>query len=177
MSTIINSHTALNELITARDLLMPIHLHRLIARFTESRPEAIVPQEPNSPIQSTPISSTKSATDSFVIPQNPTEALLAYYRNDVFHRVRHIVTDAANDSTMVEKLLELKDYLDRLLGEEGLDDASRDKKWTYATSEAFERGFACRRIKPAEMIGTPIRQKKKKTYADSAVQRNTLINS
>lgn len=55
---------------------------------------------------------------------------------------------------MVDRLLELKDFIDECLSPAWLNDAERhDKKYSYATSEAFEKGFTSRKLKPAEMIG------------------------
>lgn len=84
---------------------------------------------------------------------SPSDALLAHYRNDVFERVKGTILDTANESSMVENLLELKEFLDECLSADYIDDAQQnDRKFTHATSEAFERGFSTRKIKPAELI-------------------------
>jgi cullin-4 len=85
---------------------------------------------------------------------SPSDSLLDHYRNEIFRRVKEIVTDTAEDARMIERLLELKEFLDDCLSPACLNDIElHDRKFTYATSEAFERGFMCRKIKPAELIG------------------------
>lgn len=153
-------YIALSDIITTRDPKLLVHLHRLISLFAlSSVPAEITAPPPMSPTSPTSPNLTSPILTSPIAPTtiSPTEALLGHYRNDVFHRVKAIVTDTINDGAMVEKLLDLKEYLDAVLGPHGLDDIERgDRKWGYATSEAFERGFACRKIKPAEMIGKSI---------------------
>jgi hypothetical protein len=144
----------LAEIVTTRDPKLLVHLHRLVSLLDLSS----VPASVNAP---PPISPTSPTSPTFVSPivtspatTSPTEALLGHYRNDIFHRVKVIVIYTANDTTMVDSLLDLKEYLDEILSPKGLDDTERgERKWSYATSEAFERGFACRKVKPAEMIG------------------------
>ncbi|KAG8835787.1 hypothetical protein FRC17_001181 [Serendipita sp. 399] len=117
---------ALAEVITTRDQGHFAALHNTLMRVT---------------------SSSTSWTTS------PSDALLDHYKNDILSRVKDIVTDSENDTKMVDRLLELKEFLDTCLSKEFLDDVDQnERQYTYATSEAFERGFACRRIKPAEMI-------------------------
>ncbi|PVF97543.1 hypothetical protein CPB86DRAFT_706780 [Serendipita vermifera] len=84
---------------------------------------------------------------------SPNDSLLEHYRNNIFRRVKEIVTDTAEDARMIERLLELKEFLDDCLSSSCLNDVElHDRKFTYATWEAFERGFMCRKIKPAELI-------------------------
>jgi hypothetical protein len=120
---------ALSAIISARDKPMLVQLYNIIQRVTVS------------------IS---------VWVASPLDSLLAHYKNDIFERVREIVTDTSEgaEKTMVDRLLELKEFLDECTGPKYLDDMEKnDRKYIYATSEAFERGFGCRKIKPAELIG------------------------
>ncbi|KAG8824973.1 hypothetical protein FRC19_000658 [Serendipita sp. 401] len=121
---------ALADIIATRDHKYFVELHNMLTRVT---------------------SSSKSWTAS------PSDTLLSHYRNDIISRVKDIVTDTEHDATMVDNLLELKEFLDTCLSKEFLDDVEQsDRQYTHATSEAFEKGFACRRIKPAEMIARKI---------------------
>jgi hypothetical protein len=120
---------ALSAIISARDKALLVQLHNIIQRVTSS---------------------------IAVWVASPTDSLLIHYKNDIFERVREIVMDTGEgaDKAMVDRLLELKEFLDECMGPKYLDDMDKnDRKYIYATSEAFEKGFACRKIKPAELIG------------------------
>ena len=119
-------HPALADIITSRDKTLFHQLYDLVARLTA-------------------VSTTWKVS--------PSDALIGHYKNVVFERVRETVLDTANES-MVENLLELKEFLDECLSANYIHDVDQnDRRFTHATSEAFERGFSARRIKPAELIG------------------------
>ncbi|KIM32600.1 hypothetical protein M408DRAFT_14342 [Serendipita vermifera MAFF 305830] len=121
---------ALSAIISARDTALLVKLNNIIERATSS---------------------------SAHWTASPTDSLVAHYRNDIFQRVKDIVLDTDNDAKMVDRLLDLKEFLDECTSPQWLDDLDKnDRKYTYATSEAFERGFACRKIKPAELIAKHI---------------------
>jgi cullin-4 len=85
---------------------------------------------------------------------SPSSALVKHFQSDILQRVKEIVTDDKNDDQMVDRLLELKEFIDECLSPEWLDDVEKNnKKYSYATTEAFEKGFTHRKLKPAEMIG------------------------
>ncbi|KAJ8515287.1 hypothetical protein ONZ45_g7267 [Pleurotus djamor] len=96
------------------------------------------------------------------------ESLRSSLRSYVSTSVKAIVTDIANDDTMIPKLLEFKANSDKTIqksfvvgppnvsesGESSstLDPPVPDKNFIYALDEGFRIGFQARRRKPAELI-------------------------
>lgn len=141
------SSLALGEIITKRDKSLFSELDKVVERL---------------------------ATSSETWKVSPSSALISHFQDDILQRVKGIVTDVEKDGEMVDCLLELKEFIDESLSSKWIDDAERhDKKYSYATVEAFEKGFASRKVKPAEMIGGSLSSPR--YPIDRFLQRDALI--
>ncbi|KAG8962287.1 hypothetical protein FRC03_004399 [Tulasnella sp. 419] len=102
--------------------------------------------------------------------------LEAAFRVEVQNTIQKIVTDTANDDNMIPILLQEKAFLDKALveafherpftnttvGAADNNETENGRPFAHATRTAFERGFAARKRKPAEMIAK---------YIDTAMRK------